>query len=281
MIAMVSVLALGAACAFGGGGFLLGARLGRGARSALRAELEASAQKAQVLETEVAASKRESAATALKDELRVLADAVSSQERSQEALKAEMQAQVASIARLSNDPETLKQDLQRLVAPLVQQRDAEARKIGDMMKEVLAPMLDRDRLGRELMQVKVGTGLRDLPRVLDAICEKGGFSSVVLSDDEGLPLASNGAARNVESLAGTSALFFTLVDRAAERREARPSAVLVQDEGNQVTLHRMFTVGSSRFVLTAVGRGLAVAPGALDAALPKLENALARPEMVA
>ncbi|MBK6697568.1 MAG: hypothetical protein IPG50_36100 [Myxococcales bacterium] len=302
MIGLSLVLTLGAACAFGGGGYLFGARLGRKARAELTTLNADKEQRIHALEEASRAhaaagpedlkaelqglvarlgSRDREQADAIKGELRALATAVSAQERSQDALKADLHQQVASMAKMSPDPEALKKDFQRMVVPLIQQRENEARKIGDMMKEVLAPVLDRDRLGRELMDVKVSAGLHELPRVLDAVADKGGFSTVVLADDVGLPLASNNGARNVEALAGVSAMLFTLADRSAALGESRPTAVLVQDEHGQSALYRIFQVGSSRFVLTAVGRGGAIAPGALDPALPKLESALARPDAVA
>lgn len=303
MIDLSFVLTVGAACAFGGGGFLFGARLGREARRGLLAQSEEREERIRLLEADAASreaaapsadvkaqleglvttlgSRETEHAAAIRDELRALATAMSSQERSHEKLKADLHDQLASMAKLSADPETLKRDFQKLVSPLLQQRETEARKIGDMMKEVLAPVLEKGRLSRELMSVKGGAGLHELPRVLDAIAEKGSFSTVVLADDVGLALAANSAGRNVEALAGVSAMLFTLADRSASVGESRPSAVIVQDEHAQSAIYRMFQVGTSRFVLMAIGRGVVIEPGALDPALPKLQSALERPELVA
>lgn len=300
MIGLSLVLALGAACAFGGGGYLFGARLGRGVRNNLRTLGDAKDARIAALEAQAAqggqnpnvkaeiesivtriGSREDAQVDAIRDELRRLAVAVSAQERSHEALKVNLQEQVASMAKQAPDPEALKRDLQRVVGPLLQQRENDARKIGEMMKSVLAPVLEKERLGRELMAVKEGAGLHELPRVLDAIAEKGSFSTVVLADDVGLPLAANTRGRDVEALAGVSAMLFNLADRAAALGESRPVAVLVQDEQGQSSLYRIFQVGSSRFVLAAVGRGVAIEPAALDPALPKIQSALARPAMTA
>lgn len=161
-------------------------------------------------------------------------------------------------------------------------RDAELRELQELRKlrvtmhGLLDQFLERDRLGMELSQLEQGASLGELPALLDAIARRCGFSSVVLSDDVGLPLASNTSALDVEVLAGTASFLLTLVDRAERSRAPKPQSVVVLDQSNQHVLHRIFTVDSSLFTLTAVSRGLYIAPGALDGALVKLERTLAK-----
>jgi hypothetical protein len=182
-----------------------------------------------------------------------------------DALRAEYAATVATLAQKAEG-----QDANR--------RAAEALGLREMLGEMLAPVIDRQRLGRDFSQLEGGSGLRELPGVLDAIARKGGFSAVVLSDDVGLPLATSSGARDAETLAGVSSLLLTLADRCVTTGAPRPIAVLVHDESNQRILHRIFSVGPTRFLLTAVARGLELAPQALDPALGKLEQVLTRQE---
>lgn len=147
------------------------------------------------------------------------------------------------------------------------------------LETMLAPLLDRERIGRELSVIHVGGGgLGELPRLLDAIAQRAGFSEVVLSDESGLPLAASTGAGDVEALAGTAAFFLTLAERSERAAQPRPLSCVVLDETNRMTLHRMFVVGASRFTLSAVSRGQNLAPGALDPALSPLERALTRRE---
>ncbi|MBP6830550.1 MAG: hypothetical protein KA978_07180 [Deltaproteobacteria bacterium] len=148
------------------------------------------------------------------------------------------------------------------------------------LEGMLAPLLDRERIGRELSGIRVGGGgLGELPKLLDAIAQKAGFSHVVLSDESGLPLAASTGAAEVEALAGTAAFFLTLAERAERAELPRPMSCVVLDETNRMTLHRMFVVGAARYTVSAVSRGMNLAPGALDPALSPLERALTRREL--
>jgi hypothetical protein len=149
------------------------------------------------------------------------------------------------------------------------------------LKTTLAPLLSRERVDRDLSSILVGKGgLGELPRLLDAIAEKGGFSSVVLSDESGLPLAASSTASNIDALSGTAAFFLTMAERAERAALPLPLSCVLLDTANRITLHRVFTVGGARYTLSGVARGSNVAPSALDPALSPLERVLGRPELV-
>lgn len=144
------------------------------------------------------------------------------------------------------------------------------------VKRVLAPLMERERMAHELASIEVGGATRgDLPRVMDAIAKIGNFSSVVLSDEVGLPLAVNAASQDGDMIAGLWSMLLTLADRIASSGAAPPMAVVVHDAANQTILHRLFASSGSRFLLTATSRARSLDPAALDPALDKLERLLA------
>ncbi len=268
MSAMAMLLSAASSVALLASGYLYGARRGRDARRAIERELSRP--------TPPIEGAKATDVDALRHEVRAVMRTLGDQERNQTALHAELRQGLAGLAKQATDPERLQQDMQKLMAPLLRKQD-DTTALRDMMKDLLKPIVDRDRLGRELSSLQDGLGLGELPRMLDAIAEKGGFSTVVLSDDMGLPLAANTTAINVDTLAGVASWLLTLVERAERTDAPTPLAVVVQDSSNQFVLHRIFEVGAQRFTLTAVSRGLNVAPGALDGALGKLEKVLHAP----
>lgn len=99
---------------------------------------------------------------------------------------------------------------------------------------------------------------------------------MILSDDGGLPLAASAGAADVETHSATASLLQMLIDRAERSGTPRPVAVVLEDVTSQLVLHRFFVVDGLRFTLSAVSRGMYLAPGALDPALAKLEGALTK-----
>jgi hypothetical protein len=144
------------------------------------------------------------------------------------------------------------------------------------IEDALAPLLTRERVARDLAAIRFDrTGLGGLPAAVDAIAETGGFQTVVLSDDAGLPLAASAHSGEIEVLAAAAAYLEGLAQRAVRSHLPRPVACVLLDDAQRTTVHRMFALGSERFTLSAVARGAALFPSALDAALPALERALA------
>lgn len=164
---------------------------------------------------------------------------------------------------------------ERLDADSASGRAREGRAVAEVQR-VLAPLMERERLGAELSRMDMGRGTRgELPRMMDAIARIGSFSSVVLSDDLGLPLAVNTGSEDGDEIAGLWSMLIGLADRIARSGAPVPTAVVVHDAANQTSVHRLFSSAGSRFLLTAVSRGRALPPETLDPALTKLERVLA------
>ncbi|MFI5299247.1 MAG: hypothetical protein ACHREM_14225, partial [Polyangiales bacterium] len=212
-------------------GYLFGARRGRDARATLDRELEARDAAVQALRARVDifetsraevqaradtkddlqsvvsafAAREEATAQRLREELAQMQTAIDDRARTTEVLHLEIKTSLAGLAKGSPDAAKLHKELTRLMAPLLE-RDAEAKGLRETVREVIAPMLERDRLGRALADVKAGDGLSALGPVLQAIAQTGGFDTVLLSDDAGLPLAASRDAEAIEVLAGVSTL---------------------------------------------------------------------------
>ena len=143
------------------------------------------------------------------------------------------------------------------------------------IEQVLSPLIQRERLSFELSHLKAATGRRsDLTALLDQIADKGNFSAVLLSDEEGWPLASSSNTRELDRLCATASLLFLLAERIARDSAPAPLSLMVHDESNTVTLCRIFRVGDQRLSLTAVSAGAQLTPTALDPALVKVDAVL-------
>ena len=262
------VLALAAVVAVLAAGYLVGARRGRDARAALREALDAQKQQSAALSHELGVQTA-TGTTALGDEGARALDSMTALATRDGGGVREVKSELKKILEVMDRGE---QDRRAAAAK-------GARDVRDAVREVLSPMLEKNDLGRELAKVDAGRGLGELPKVLDAIADKGSFVTVLLSDDDGLPLASSKGSRDIETTAGMSSLFLQLAERAEKSGAPKPLSVAVRDDAGQTTLHRMFAVGATRFMLTAVARGNSLGPDALDPALVKVERALARPEL--
>lgn len=164
--------------------------------------------------------------------------------------------------------------MEHLLEPL-SRRVGEVDKLRTTVEEVLTPLVQRERLGMELGSLAAETGGRSgLTHLLDQIVEKGRFRVVVLTDDEGLPLATSSNAWDVDRLAGVSAHLSVLADRLGRNGGPAPLSVMLHDEDNQLTLCRIFRVRDKRLILTAVSTGAELSTSALDPALAKVDAAL-------
>lgn len=168
--------------------------------------------------------------------------------------------------------------MEHLLEPL-SRRVGEDDELRTTVKEVLTPLLQRERLGMELGSLEAEMGDRSgLTHLLDQIAEKGRFRVVVLNDDEGLPLATSSNAWDVDRLAGVSAHLSVLADRLGRNGAPAPLSVMLHDEDNQLTLCRIFRVRDKRLILTAVSTGAELSTSALDPALAKVDAALSSQE---
>jgi len=287
------LLALVGATATAGGGYLIGARAGRGARRGLESDLAQAQQHAFSVAAEVTLARSEVAtlesSLAHERSASSTAEEVASQVRTligpmvgaQEAASANLQAQMRELGQrvVSGDDsverlDALRNELQQPLAPLLKQ-DQEKQGIQKMMLDVLGPLMEKERRARGLTLVSPSNrGRHQLPKLLDTLARRGGFSAVLLSDEMGLPLAASTGARDADVLAGVSSLVFSLADRVASSGSAAPLAVLLRDAANQRILHRIFAVEGNRYLVTAVSKGGEISTDALDPALAALEDIL-------
>lgn len=145
----------------------------------------------------------------------------------------------------------------------------------DIVQQVMGPLVRREQLALELSNLKTSAGRRDdLAPLLDQIAEKGHFETVLLSDDEGLPLAVSSHSRDLDRLAATASLVMLFSERMSRDGGPGPLSLLIHDKENKQTLCRIFDVGGQRLLLTAVSIGIPLSPSALDAALPKVDSVL-------
>ena len=143
------------------------------------------------------------------------------------------------------------------------------------LEEVIAPLVQRDQLSNDLSRLETGEGRRrDLGLLLDRIADVGNFSTVVICDEEGLPLAANEKAGDVDRRAADVSLVMLLADRMGSGERAQPMSVMIHDEANSTTLCRLFRVQDRRLALSAVTSGARLTPTALDPALVKVTSLL-------
>ncbi|HXY58299.1 MAG TPA: hypothetical protein VEH76_06945 [Methylocystis sp.] len=183
------------------------------------------------------------------------------------AARESLRAQTTQLAR---EIEVLREDSLRL-------SDERQQSLRLTIEKALSPIVKREQLSLDLSQLKAGAGeRRDLTFLLDRIAEAGNFSTVVLSDADGLPLAANAAADHPERLAVSASMMLLMSDRVSGDDQPRPLSIMIQDEANRVTLCRVFEVQGQRVTLTAVAAGDGrLSPTALDPALVKVSGMLA------
>lgn len=284
MMLLTTVLGAGSAIAFVSAGFMLGARRGVGARDALRSDLDKLRAE---LESERQGSERERLAaeherTNAARERQAAEHERSNAARERSMLEEERRTATDSRAQLERALADLRHLQEQLTVARTElaarprnapelQRDSNLKEV----ERVLAPLLEKERLGRALATLDVGRGTRDqLPKLLDAIAKTAGFSTVLVSDEAGLPLATNRSASDADMLAGVWSLLLTIADRVVAAGAPAPLAVMVHDAQGRAILHRIFSAGNTRFLLTAVSHTHRLAPESLDPALANLERVL-------
>lgn len=199
-----------------------------------------------------------------------------------QSLRQEREAAVAEIGRLRQQAglqtPDLRADLAGLLAPLLQ-RDREQQGLGETVQRLLAPMVERERRGLALAEAGRGATRRgELPALLESLAERGDFQAVVLSDETGLPLAASKKADQPEVLAACSSLMLTLSDRLKSSGQPDARAMVIRDEAQRLTIHRILNLGEERYVLVAITSSPSASPEILDPALPRIEALLGRPE---
>lgn len=167
------------------------------------------------------------------------------------------------------------QEMARLREQLSQRGIEQQENLRATIEQLLSPLIQRDRLSFELSHLEGESGRhRDLNKLLDQIAEKGNFATVLLTDNQGWPLAASSHAQDLDRLAATASLLLLIADRMGSDGAPAPLSLMVHDAANAVTLCRFFRVGDHQLVLTAVSPGVLLTSTALDPALVKLDAAL-------
>jgi hypothetical protein len=147
------------------------------------------------------------------------------------------------------------------------------------IEQVLAPLVERERLSLDLARVGGAGERRDLSPLLEQVASVGNFGSVLLSNEDGLVVACAGTAADFDAMAAATARLTGAADQfAAPRGGAR--AVVIRDAADSATLCRLFTTQGQRMALTATSNDTRLAAVALDPALAKIELALTAPALV-
>jgi hypothetical protein len=181
--------------------------------------------------------------------------------------------------------ERLRQQVQVLGADLEQLREQSSQRTADRdrslrttIQHVLAPIVERERISLELAQFRGSDGQRrNLVPLLDKIAAVGRFSTVLLANEEGLPLAANSAAENLDRLAACSTRLALVADQIAGEQGLAPLSVMLRDASDATTLCRIFHVQDQKLTLTAVSSDTRLTSVALDPALAKIDVALWTP----
>ena len=169
-------------------------------------------------------------------------------------------------------------DLEQLRAQQRQRSTEQDRSLRTTIQHVLAPLVDRERISLDLSQFAGSVGQRrDLVPLLDKVATVGRFKTVLLANEEGLPLAANSAALHLEQLAAASTRLALVADQIAGEHGVAPLSVMLRDASDATTLCRVFRVQDQKLTLTAVSSDSRLASVALDPALAKIEMALWTP----
>lgn len=151
--------------------------------------------------------------------------------------------------------------------------DAKIVAVLDEVRSMVAPLADQARRQAALTALPDFEHRGHLAALLAEIGERAGLSSLVLSDEVGLPVADANSSASDE-LAASSALLLRFADRLRDSGQPVLVSAIIRDTEGRIVLHRVFDVGRERYVLTAVAERASLAPDALDPALPQIQNLL-------
>jgi hypothetical protein len=143
------------------------------------------------------------------------------------------------------------------------------------LEDILSPLVQRERLSYEMSKLEVAAGQqRDLTAVLNQMADKGNFSSVLLTDEQGWRIAASSTTKDPERLGATASLLLLLGDRIVKDGSPAPLSLMLHDTANMTTLCRVFQVDNHRMTLTVVANGADLTPSAIDPALVRLNAML-------
>lgn len=233
---MIAAIAGGAVLA-ALGGYLLGARLGVNARERLREALRRKEEELRLSRVELRAVLKAQKSGRVRETLDVVA-----QSRDIEVPDAEAKAEVDALAI--------------------------------QVREVMGPIAALARMQAALTELPDTFAHRGhLEGLLDEVARRAALTYVVLSDEAGLPLAAS-RADSPEAVAAAASVVLTLADRLEHSGQPTAVGAVVHDAESRRILHRIFTAGRERYVLTAVAEGVTLGPDALDPVLPRVRRLL-------
>jgi len=142
-------------------------------------------------------------------------------------------------------------------------------------KELPATLARRERPSLDSAELVTNVNQRrDLSPLLDRIAANGRFSTMLLSDDDGLPLACTSGSENLDRLAANSIRLVMTADRLSGEENPDTLSMMVRDTSGTTTLYRTFHVRGKKLFLTAVSNDLRLTSAALDPAIIKIEAVL-------
>jgi len=146
------------------------------------------------------------------------------------------------------------------------------------IQDVLAPLVERERISLDLAQLASRSGQRrELVPLLDKIAEVGRFETVLLTNEEGLQLAANSGAHHAERLAAAATRLSLVAEKISGEHDMAPLSVMLRDASDATTLCRIFRVQDQTLTLTALSNDPRLTSVALDPALAKVQVALTAP----
>lgn len=185
------------------------------------------------------------------------------------ALLADATAQAAG----SDEVAAQREELQALLHHLQRERRQDAAWKRDVMT-LLGALSDAQRVEADLARLETRGSRGDLPQLLDAIRAAGSFAAVLVSDSMGLPLCISGQLDNADVIAGLSSILHSFADRHERMDQTALTAITLHTNSNQSILHRFFSLGAERYLLTVVATGRALPHHTLDPVLGELERLL-------
>ncbi len=240
-----------AAIAFSLGGYLLGLRREQAERVKLRAELKLALAGRSQLEQQLRTSSQSLAQ--LKNQLGVA--------QSTDPNGAPLRDHIDNSIRSVLEP--------------VLKRDLQSRELHDAINGLLRPMVEREKLGIELTRLDGNfSGRAGLSQLLTTIAKRAGFSTVLITDNSGLPVAQNDGPQSVDMLVANVGLLLGLTERIISNGAPAPLAVVLRDSDNGLSVHRFFRVEDRRYVLTAITSGSFMSPDVLDPTLARIERVM-------
>lgn len=163
--------------------------------------------------------------------------------------------------------------LQRVIEPL-SDWDTQVKKLNSSIQKMQASIVNKDQVALELSNLKTSSNRGDLSNLMDEIAEKADFESVILCNENGLPLVSSKNTEDLERLAAIASFVVIFGDRMSRNNSPSPISFLVRDSSKKDILCRIFHVGKQRLIMTAVSTNQKLTPNALDPTLEKVVSML-------